>query len=190
MHAIVAQHHFQINQERRDLGRKAAKGLRKRHTGAHPFCPKTQRLLALAMLWSKVVYYRTNKSIGSRQMRRLMKQHGITDAFQITLEEARQRRIAIRKQLQELQKTSEQLRKNWIRQFMKRSTLFFLVSALLMMFVIVACGTSADEGPQIVRVVETAEVPVTVIVERVADGSEAASESAVVEQSAEQGISL
>ena len=47
--------HFKINQERRDLGRKAAKGLQKRHTGAHPFSPKTQRLLTLAMLWSKVV---------------------------------------------------------------------------------------------------------------------------------------
>ena len=48
-----------------------------------------------------------------------MKQQGITDAFQITLEEAKQRRIAIRKQLRDLRKESDQLRKNWIRQLCK-----------------------------------------------------------------------
>ena len=48
-----------------------------------------------------------------------MKQQGITDAFQITLEEARQRRIDIQKQLRDLRKESEQLRKTWIRKLCK-----------------------------------------------------------------------
>ena len=37
-----------------------------------------------------------------------MEKQGITDAFQITLKEAKQQRIAIRKQLRDLRKESEQ----------------------------------------------------------------------------------
>ena len=40
--------HLQINNERRDMGWKAAHKLRKKHTGAHPYTPKGKRLLATA----------------------------------------------------------------------------------------------------------------------------------------------
>ena len=36
--------HFKINQERRELGLKAAKGLRKRHTGGTPLLPKNSAI--------------------------------------------------------------------------------------------------------------------------------------------------
>ena len=50
------------------------------------------------------------------------------------------------------------------------------------MFAVAACG-SDDSGPQIVRIVETVEVPVTVVVERVVEGGDAdASQAAVVGQ--------
>ena len=51
---------------------------------------------------------------------------------------------------------------------MTHKTLVFLFSTLLLMFVAIGCG-SEDSGPQIVRVVETVEVPVTVIVQQAVD---------------------
>ena len=83
--------HLKLNNTRRDIGWEVAKKLRKRHTGAHPFSLRIKKLLAELMLWSKVIYYRTHKRTGTRQLRRKMKRSGIKDAFQISVTEAKWR---------------------------------------------------------------------------------------------------
>ena len=84
--------HLELNNARRDLGWEVALKIRKRHTGARPFSLRMQQLLDTIMLWSKVIYYRTHKRTGSRQIRRMMKKRNIHDAFQISVAEAKWRR--------------------------------------------------------------------------------------------------
>ena len=58
------------------------------HRG-YPFSLRMKQLLEEIMLWSKVIYYRTHKRTGSRQIRRMMKKRNIHDAFQISVTEAK-----------------------------------------------------------------------------------------------------
>ena len=106
--------HLSINTSRKKCGIEVAKRVRKKHTGAYPFSPKVRKLLATAMLWSKVIYYRTHRKCGTRQIRRLAKQQGLEDAFRVTLQEAHQRRKTIRLQLRATRKEGEQLRRNFV----------------------------------------------------------------------------
>ena len=56
------------------------------------------------MLWSKVIYYRTHKRTGNRQIRRMMKKRNIHDAFQISSAEAKWRRKVLRRKVKGSQK--------------------------------------------------------------------------------------
>ena len=106
--------HSSINQSRRECALEVAKKVRKKHTGAYPFSPKVRSLLSRIMLWSKVIYYRSKRRCGTRQIRRLAKRCQIDDAFTISLTEALQRRKELRLQLWATRKDADQLRKKWI----------------------------------------------------------------------------
>ena len=112
--ALVDALHLQINNTRRDLGWKSAKKVHKKHTGAFPYTPHVSKLLSRVELWSKVIYYRTHKKVGSRQIRRLMKKHNMTDAFRVTIGEAVIRRRKLRKDLRRLREQKDQLRRAWV----------------------------------------------------------------------------
>ena len=53
--------HLEINNARRDCGWEVAKGIRKKHTGAHAFTPLVKKLLAESVLWSKVIWFRSKR---------------------------------------------------------------------------------------------------------------------------------
>jgi len=86
--AQIKELHSTINAARQKAGKEAATGIRKKHTGAYPFSPTIKRLLQEKTLWSKIICYHTRLRMGSRQIRRLMKKLSITDAFQVSFEEA------------------------------------------------------------------------------------------------------
>ena len=104
--------HHDIGVARRQAGETVSIHLRKKHTGAFPFSPKSKKLLAEAVLWSKVIKLRSGKHMSSRQIRRLMKLCKKWDAFQVSYEVALSRRKEVRKQLRQQRKETDQWRKN------------------------------------------------------------------------------
>ena len=83
--------------------------------------PLVEKLLAESVLWSKVIWFRSKRKknkrrIGTRQIRRQMKKLGIKDAFKIPLQEAKERRRAVRKRLRLGKKDNKANRKKFLQE--------------------------------------------------------------------------
>ena len=106
--------HLELSEARKKAGQEAAKKLRKKHTGAHPFSPKVQRMLLEIILWSKIIRYRSRRGMGTRQIRRVMTRLKIDTAFECTLDEAKANRKKIRSQLWKHRAETWAWRKQWM----------------------------------------------------------------------------
>lgn len=108
----MRQLHHKITRHRHRAGELAAKGIRKKCTGAIPWSPGMQKLFDIRTVWRRVVLKRKKLNVGSKQIRRLANKHGIKEAFEVDLETAEAKLnsaiLAVKKGKKEARKQRQQ----------------------------------------------------------------------------------